>query len=235
MKAWLLLSTLVSGAALAATAGESPRSMMVEVKIGSYEPLIDRVFSGKPGPYALAFGTPMLLGELELDYEFFKTFGSLSGALSVGYAEKYAKSFIDIDAGTRAEQSTSLQLVPLKALLTYRFDYALEKWGIPFVPYVKGGLVMIHYWGANGPSIETAERIRGEGNKFGFVVTPGLALCLDFLDSRLARDFDTGLGVNHTYLFAEWNFQEVTNFGAQGAKDLDLSSRQFMFGLAFEL
>ena len=55
---------------------------------------------------------------------------------------------------------------------------------------------------------------------------------------RDQRDFDTSAGVNHSYLFAEWQINEVTNFGINdattGKPGLDLSNRTFMFGLAFE-
>jgi D-methionine transport system permease protein len=43
---------------------------------------------------------------------------------------------------------------------------------------------------------------------FGLSFTAGLSFMLDFLDQRLARDFDSSVGVNHTYLFAE--FKETT-------------------------
>jgi hypothetical protein len=59
-----------------------------------------------------------------------------------------------------------------------------------------------------------------------------LSLLLDFLDMRLARDFDTGVGVNHTYLFAEYTLQEVNKFETKGT--LDLSSQHWMFGISLE-
>ena len=73
---------------------------------------------------------------------------------------------------------------------------------------------------------------RGQGVKFGIAGVLGLALQLDFIDQRLARDFDSSVGVNHTYLFAEGTLQEMNLFG--GSKALDLSSAHFMFGLGFE-
>ncbi len=51
------------------------------------------------------------------------------------------------------------------------------------------------------------------------------------LEPRLQRDFDSELGVNHTYLFAEYTYEDVNGFGTEG---INLSSRRFSFGLAFE-
>jgi hypothetical protein len=60
-----------------------------------------------------------------------------------------------------------------------------------------------------------------------------VSLELDFLDPRLARDFDSSIGVNHTYLFAEGTVQGMALFNTK-PRDLDFSSEHFMFGLGFE-
>lgn len=226
---------LVSSLALAGVPGESPRSMVAEAKLGPYTPLIDRVFADQPGPYQQVFGgSPMLLGEVVLEYQFFQLFGSLAAGASIGYAEKFGHA-VDTSTGETTSQSTGLKLTPVKAYLVYRFDVLDQRWSVPLVPYLKGGLVVMPWWVTNGPSIEVADNLRGAGTKFGFMGTVGLALTLDFLDARLARDFDTGMGVNHTYVFAEFALQEMTNFATQATGDLDLSSRHWMFGLAFEM
>ena len=69
---------------------ETPRDMALEVKLGPYMPLVDREPSLTGKPYETTFGTgPMLLGEIEFDYQFFTRFGSLGAGFSIGYAEKY--------------------------------------------------------------------------------------------------------------------------------------------------
>ncbi len=234
MTRWAFAAMLVVGsAAQAEIALESGRSMLVEAKLGPYTPLIDRHFTDTPGPYQTVFGAPMLLGELEVEYQFFQKLGSLSAGLSVGYAEKFSPSR-DAVTGTKVSQSTGLRVVPLKALVVYRFDWLALKQDIPLVPYAKAGLVGTSWWSTNGPDIEVADGLRGAGFTWGFSGTLGVSLLLDFLDPRLARDFDTGMGVNHTYLFGEFTFQEVTNFGLRAATDLDFSSRHWIFGLALE-
>lgn len=232
------LLALVAGAAQAEVAGASPRRMLAEFKLGSYLPLVDRSFTNQVGPYQTVFqNAPMLMGELELDYEVFQKLGTVSFGVAVGYAEKYGKAQAVTDSrGVTAPlstqtQSTGIKVVPIKALATYRFDWLLDKFDVPLVPFVKAGLVVMPWFITNGPAIEIAEGLRGEGVKLGFAGTLGLALCLDFLDKRLARDFDTSLGVNHTYLFGEVTLQEVFDVVATGP---DFSSRHWMFGLGLE-
>ncbi len=235
------LLALLAGAAQAEVSGASERRMFVEVKLGSYLPLVDRSFTGQVGPYQTVFqNAPMLMGELELDYEVFQKIGTLSFGLGAGYAEKYGRAKAVTNSSgvttmlTEAQQqaqSTGIKVVPIKALAIYRFDWLLQTFDVPLVPFVKAGLVVMPWFITNGPSIEIAEGLRGEGVKLGFAGTLGLALCLDFLDKRLARDFDTSMGVNHTYLFGEVTLQEVFDVVATGP---DFSSRHWMFGLGLE-
>ena len=215
---------------------ESPRSMYFEAKLSPFTPLLDRPFldlAEAERPYYAVFGGgPMLMGEIELDYQFFQKFGSLAAGLSVGYAEKYGHS-IDAVTKRQVDQSTGLQIIPIKALLAYRFDWVKERYKIPLVPYAKAAFVVMPWWITNGGSVELSGITRGSGLKFGLAGVLGLALEMDFLDPRLARDFDSSVGVNHTYLFAEATLQEMNLFGTT-ARGIDLSSKHFMFGLGFE-
>lgn len=228
----LVAVLLVAGASQAREiAGESARSLFLEFKLSPYTPLIDRPFTSTTGPYQTIFGGgPMLLGELELDYQFFQKMGSLAVGLSGGYAEKFGKA-VDATSGAETSQSTGLKLVPLKALLIYRFDWFSLKHDIPLVPYAKAGFVVMPWWVLNGSDVEVSDGLRGSGVSYGLAGVLGLALTLDFLDPRLARDFDTSVGVNHSYLFAEFTLQEM---GLFQSGSMDLSSRHWNFGLGFE-
>jgi hypothetical protein len=230
---------------------ESPRNMMLELKLGSFYPYVDRPLSqlGECDiargtcPYQSVLGGAMLLVELEIERQLWQKYGSAALGASIGYAEKYGRAITD--AGNATSEPTALRVLPMRLLATYRFDYAAIKWGVPLVPYVKGGFQLVHWWATKGAQTEIASNgATGAGWSYGLVATGGLAFQLDVLDRRLARDFDTGMGVNHTYLFAEFNYAEVDNFG-QKTRDasgtptaynaaLDLSARYFMFGLAFE-
>ncbi|PZR13536.1 MAG: hypothetical protein DI536_12345 [Archangium gephyra] len=244
MKRWVsLLVVIAASSAMAQTfvsderkPKESPRSMFFEFKLSPFTPLIDStatVGEGKQLPYDKFFGdSPMLLGEIEIEYQVFQKFGTIAVGLSGGYAEKYGKS-VSANSGAAIGQSTGLHVVPLKALLIYRFDWLKQKTRIPLVPYVKGAFVTMPWWIMNGKAIEVFNNVRGEGVRFGLAAVFGLAFELDFLDPRLARDFDSSMGVNHTYLFAEGTLQAMNLFPSAGPP-LNLSSQHFNFGIGLE-
>lgn len=249
------MKTLIVSVLLAATAAsaqstflsdtkkplESPRSMFIEVKVGYFLPNIDKQLRSLPDaapaaeqPYAKIFGTGwMWLGEIEVEYQFFQKFGTLAAGLSVGYAEKYGKAY-NVQSQARSGESSGLRFIPIKALLVYRFDYAKQRWNVPLVPYVKVAFVAAPWWITAGKDVEVQPpNDSAISVSLGFAETFGLALQLDFLDPRLARDFDSSVGVNHTYLFAEGTLQQLNVFNQVPGK-FDMSSEHFSFGLGFE-
>jgi hypothetical protein len=209
---------------------------VVEFKIGGYKPLIDREASLTGKPYEQTFGaSSMILVEVEVDKLFYQGIGEAGVGLSIGYAEKYASATVaqqDPNAPPQpANESTSLKVLPLHLLLVYKMDYAALHYNVPLTPYVKAALVYIPWWSSKAGELTYVDGNRAAGGKWGYGFTAGLALLLDFFEPRLARDFDSDLGVNHTYLFGEYVYENVNNFGKRG---LDLSSRRWMFGLALE-
>src|SRR5690606_25326752 len=148
----------------------------------------------------------MLLFEVQGARQFFQAFGSASVGFSLGYAEKFARARAVLPGGGTepSEESTGIRVLPLRLMAVYRFDVGAQRYGIPLVPYVKAGLVGIPYWMVKGSAVEEVGDASGSGIRFGYQATLGLSLQLDFLDRRFARDFDSGLGVNHSYLFAEY-------------------------------
>lgn len=213
---------------------ESPRTWAFEFKLGGYKPLIDREAALTGNPYDETFGAgAMLLGEVEMDKFLYQGWGTAGIGLSAGYAEKWANATVS-SGGTSTPSSdrTGFFVVPLRLMAVYRFDYPAFHWNIPLVPYGKLGLVYTPWWTSKGAQTpEFVNGQRGAGAKTGYCIVGGLSFLLDVLEPRLARDFDVDVGVNHTYLFAEYVFEQVDNFGAGG---LDLSSRHFMFGIAFD-
>ncbi len=230
-----LLGTCLLAAPALAQADEevsvsSPKTSALELRFGGYYPDIDSEPGLSTPVFRNTFGTSsLLLFELEYDYQVFQKLGSLAVGFSAGYAEKYAPAITV--TGQPSAEKTAFKVLPLKLLAVYRFDYAAVKWGVPLVPYVKGGLAYMPWWIDKGTGIEFVGGRRGAGGKWGYVGVAGLSFMLDFLEPRLARDFDTNAGVNHSYLFAEYNVQRIDDFGGPG---FDLSSRHWMFGFAVE-
>lgn len=208
----------------------SPRTGAVEFKLGGYKPRIDTEEGLTGTPYADTFGDEsMLLFEVELQRFFYQGIGTAGLGFSLGYAEKYADTITD--DGSVAVEKTALKVLPFRLHGVYKFDYAAFRWGVPIVPYGKLGLVYIPWWINKGDDTQELSGRSGKGGRWGYGATLGASFLLDVLEPRLARDFDSDLGVNHSYFFAEYSFSEVNNFGGSG---LVLSSRHWMFGLALD-
>jgi hypothetical protein len=207
---------------------QSPKDMFLEFKLAPWSPAL------APALITTYGSLPMLLGEVEFDYQVFQKFGTIAVGVSAGYAEKFAKAFV---SGTeqRSGESTGLRVVPIKVLAIYRFDLTWLRWDVPLVPYIKGGVVGMPWWITKGADVESYLGKAGAGTRFGLVGVVGLSLTLDFLDRRLARDFDSSVGVNHSYLFAEFALQDLSLFNAaSNTAPIDFSTKHFTFGLGFE-
>ncbi|PTL77521.1 MXAN_2562 family outer membrane beta-barrel protein [Vitiosangium sp. GDMCC 1.1324] len=216
---------------------QSPRSGSAEFRIGGYRPKFGDEAALSEDPFAKVFQGNMLLFEGELQRFFYQGIGTAGVSLSLGYAEKYgAAQLPESEGGGPSPERTGLHVLPIRVRGVYRFDYPAFQWGIPLVPYVKPGLVYMPWWITKGGNIENfvdqnGVTRKGRGGKLGWEVTAGVSFLLDILEPRLARDFDSDLGVNHSYLFAEYTYAKVNNFGGKG---FNLSDSYWMFGLALD-
>ena len=120
---------------------------------------------------------------------------------SAGYAEKYAATVTE--DGVETAEKTALKVVPLRLNAFYKFDYPAFRWSVPLVPYAQAGAHLHALVDQQGRRHPGAEGRSGKGGRWGYGLTLGASFLLDVLEPRLARDFDTDLGVNHSYFFAE--------------------------------
>ena len=217
------------------TFSESPRSGALRVKLGSYNPRSN--IDGEPGvtgePYRQTFGLRgMLLFELAYEYYLFQGVGAFGVGLSAGYAEKYGPATLADDPTQTTSERTALHVFPVRLHVIYNFDYPALHWGIPLVPYLRGGIAYVPWRITKGGAVEQFDGRRGMGGRWGASGAAGLAFLLDVLEPRVAADFDSDMGVNNTFLFAEFDVLRTDLlFGGGG---LNLSSHQFMFGLNLE-
>ncbi|RAL22248.1 hypothetical protein DL240_10365 [Lujinxingia litoralis] len=226
----VMMAVMLSGAAAQA---QSPVSGVLEIKGGAYSPRIDQEFGGAEGPFESFFGgKSMVLGEVEYDHHLWRGFGKLSLGFNAGYGSVSARVHTPEGMPIEVSDEARFRVIPLRAGLVYRYDYSALHHNIPLVPKLKAGLDY-HLWRVVGPDGETAGagEERAAGGKFGWHVTAGLNFHLDFIDQGSAAAFDMSWGVNNSYLFAEYTWANVDNFGGEG---LDLSTSHFAFGLAFE-
>lgn len=196
-----------------------------------------------------------LLTSVEFDVQFLRrAFGNFGIGLTTGFYRRTTHGFelapqtttsaqgvtttsfvpCTVPNCTRSGDQTSLNVLPLSALLVYRFDLLANKYHIPLVPYFKVGLAYYIWWIENGSGFgSVAQKPESAyGGTFGFVLNPGIALQLDFIERGVARTLDGELGINHTYLFCELNYANVNGFGA--SNKLNLSDTMLNAGIAFE-
>jgi len=200
-----------------------------------------------------------LLTQVEFDYQFLhRSWGNFAIGNTAGYYRRTTHSFAYVADPTtgnpttactagaagncvRSGDTTALNIVPLSIMLVYRFDYLARRWKIPFVPYVKVGLAYYIWWIENGGGFLSIAQFTppgssssqgGWGGTLGWVMNPGGAFLLDVLDPTAAKVIDAELGINHTYLFCEFHYADISGFGA--SNKLNLSDTTLNAGIAFE-
>lgn len=240
---------------------ESSQWFAFELKFSPYTPSIDSspglggnrpfldLFTAQNGVSTNSGARPpaRLLTQIEFDFQFFHKFGSLAAGLTIGFYRRTTHSFLYTDLqGTqcqapncvRSGDETALNILPITLQLIYRFDVLAQRYRVPLVPYFKIGLAYYMWFIQNGSGgIATytnpaGGKEDGMGGTFGFVLNPGLAFQLDIIDKAAARTMDTELGINHTYLFCELQYADISGFGTGGK--LVLSDLTLNAGIAFE-
>lgn len=210
---------------------EPPVGFLLELRVGTFIPRV----GDEPGlaynPYESVFGNKsMLYGGGEFDFIPWHRYGAVTVGFAAGYSEIYGSALLQSN-GSPSTEKTALIVFPLRFPVGYRFDVTWKKWGIPFVPYVKLALLATFWNATKGGTTEVVNGESGNGLKWGWGATGGVAFILDVLSPSMAKDMTTDTGIRGTYIFAEYNYDQVTDFGKNV---LDLSSRYFTFGLGFE-
>lgn len=217
----------------------SPQRFAFELRFGPYLPDIDdSVPAGSTacgsGPYDAVFDNDSgLMTELELDWQALDIFvGSLGIGASIGVFHVTNSAFEE-GSCTRSDDETGLWVLPLNLLAVVRFDIFADRWSVPLVPYFKAGISYAIWIATDADGISTADDgSRGYGGSFGLRLAGGLMLQLDWIEPRAARTFDNEFGVNHSYLFFEYYWAWVDNFGS--GNRMNLGDGTWVLGLALE-
>jgi len=244
-----IASVLLIGAVLPATAGAqviegerdrgrhaSPQHFAFELKFGPYKPDIDSEFEGTGRtPYKDFFGSSRkLMTTMEFDYELIRHVGTAALGVGIGYFKETGNNLTADGAANVTSDTSSLRLLPFSLSAIYRFDVAYERYKVPLVPYGKLGLDYVYWTIHNGngqvPSDPTGGS--GQGGTLGWHATVGLSLVLDFFDQNSANQFDEDLGVNHSYLFFEYEHLDATGLGQ--AHRLHVGDDTWNAGIMFE-
>jgi hypothetical protein len=204
---------------------------LFELKMGTLIPRVGDEQGLTSNPYQTIFqNKSMLYGGGEFDFIAWHGYGAVSVGVAAGYAEKYAPAII-VETGSLSTEKTALIIFPLRLPVAYRFDVTWSRWGIPFVPYVKAALLATPWRITKGGRTEVVNGQSGAGLKWGYGFTGGVAFILDVLSKQMAKDLSNDTGIRHSYIFAEYNWDKLDDFGKVS---LNLSARYFTFGLGFE-
>lgn len=229
----------------------SPQRFELEFKLGPYIPDIDRNYSGAGlGPYASIFGEtdssgaaidgpkPFVMPVIGFDWQFVYLAGPLGLGTQVGFFRDKAQALVtepgDPNQLRSEADQTTFTVIPLSLLLTYRFELLADRVGIPLVPYGKAGVAYALFWNKSG-SGNLARNSRGDiarGGVPGWQVNAGGMLRLDFIEPGTAKKLDRMTGINHTYVFGEFQLSRIDNFGR--GQVLNLGDATWFAGLAIE-
>ena len=229
----------------------SPQRFELEFKLGPYLPDVDRRYEGPGfGPYAMIYGRtdgngvtnrPPRLGVMPVvgfEWQFLYLAGPLGIGTQIGFFRDKAKALLleppDSGSVRSAADDTSFGMVPLALLLTYRLEIFADQYKVPLVPYAKGGLAYAFWWSrdGNGDIARNMAGQRGRGGVPGWQVNLGGMLRLDFIEPSVAQAFDKLTGINHTYIFGEYQLSRINNFGV--GNTISLGDSTWFAGLAIE-
>src|SRR5690606_19991515 len=155
---------------------------------------------------------------LGFEWQFWYLGGPIGIGTQVGFFRDTANAILaepEPGESIRSQaDSVSFMTVPVSLVLVYRFELMADKWKVPIVPYAKAGGAYGFWWTRNSNGLaEDSRGTKGRGGVWGWQVNAGAMLRLDFLEPGTAKKLDNLTGINHTYLFAEYQLLRLANFG----------------------
>jgi len=216
------------------------QEFLLELRVQQYIPSVDEQFDlppGVEGPYEYNFyrGRRYAVG-FEFDWQVFRIpyVGTLSPAFGFLYTKSTAKArFADDPEGPRSDEDNSLTILPMYLAAVVRADVFWNEFGIPLAPYAKFGLGWAMWWANTGGETDVVDGVKGRGTSLGYQWALGAALLLDFFDEEAAGEMDNTIGVNHSYIFAEWYVSKLEGLGVF-SKQMYVGTNSWAAGLAFE-
>lgn len=213
----------------------SPQHFALELRFSPYLPQVDDepALGGKT-PFKDIFGTRQRLEiAAEFDWQVLRIphVGTVGPGISAGFTSFTAKAPKSNMTGLSAEDTT-LTIYPFYAVAVFRADVFSRDFGIPLVPYAKGGLGYALWRASNSVSTSATDGVSGKGHTVGTNFALGLMLDLNSFDRRSSRQLDQATGINSTYIFGEWMVAALNGLGQSNA--LHVGTSTWAIGLAFE-
>jgi hypothetical protein len=180
---------------------------------------------------------PGVMPVLGFEWQFYYLGGPMGLGTQIGMFRDKAKAIIEMPEENENVRSAADDVIfwtiPVSLLAVYRFEMLADRFRIPIVPYAKGG-VAYGFWlikTSNGLA-ENSEGEKGRGGVWGWQFNAGGMLRLDFIERGTAKKLDALTGINHTYLFGEYQMLRLTNFGSDNA--ISVGDGTWFVGLAIE-
>jgi len=230
----------------------SPQRFAFEIKLGPYLPDVDRDYEGEGyGPYATLFGETdgegvvndapkkAVMPVLGFDWQFYYVGGPIGLGTQVAFFRDKAAAILtnptDEDETVRsAADSVTFTMLPVSALVSYRFELLADRYKVPLVPYAEAGATYAFWWTRDGRRniARDDDGDKGAGGVWGFTLNAGMMLRLDFIERGTAKKMDQTTGINHAYLFGEFSYSRLDNFGI--GNTISLGDATWFAGLGIE-
>ncbi len=208
------------------------------LRLGPYVPDIDAQFEGTGSPYAEMFGGYQILPMIDVDRILWRGFGQLGVGGTIGYMQKSAKAWQDGSTPgdpmrPRSEgDDTTFRLIPAAVTAVYRLTVLDDNWGIPLVPYARGGLSYYVWWfRTNGRTSRTEAGDKARGGTLGVQGAIGLSIRAERVDSDAASSMRAS-GIHHAGFYAELSLAKVDGFGSDSK--LSVGDATWFAGVDFE-
>jgi hypothetical protein len=211
---------------------ESKQEAAFELRLGRYQPDVDKNLGSTPFQDVFGTSNRYIFGA-EIDWQLLRIphFGTLAPGFGWGYTKFSAKArFADNNA---LSATTTLSIMPMYVVGVARADVIAKDFKIPLVPYAKLGLGYAMWWSDDGKRSATYQGTQGRGASYGLTYALGAMFLLDVLAPDDAVTADGLIGINNSYLFAEWFRPQLDGFGSN--KVLNVGSSSWLIGIALEI
>jgi hypothetical protein len=233
--------------AAATAADEDKITWHAGVRVGPYTPAIDKQFGMEPGPYKEMFGKYAIMPMIDVDRIVWRGFGQLGVGGTIGYMQKSAKAWVDgstpgdpMRPRSPGDENT-FRLIPLAATVVYRLTYFDDDWGVPIVPYVRGGLSYYVWWMRSNGKTSTAcwdgthdancDKDKAYGATLGLQGAIGLSIRAERIDAAASTSMRQG-GIQHAGFYGELSLAKVDGFGSD--TKLSVGDATWFAGVDFE-
>ncbi len=213
---------------------ESKQEAAFELRFGRYVPEVDSSVGGSPFQNTFGSSNRYMFGA-EVDWQILRIphFGTLAPGFGWGYTKFSAKASF-ADGSGLSDSSTRISIMPMYLVGVARADVIAKDLKVPLVPYAKLGVGYGMWWSSDGQrSAVSADGKKGRGGSFGLTYALGAMFLLDVLAEDDAKSADAVMGINNSYIFAEWFRPQLDGFGS--ATSLNIGSSSWLLGLALEM